>query len=139
MSWNGRRGWLRTGLSALFFGSGLVHLLWPDVYLPMMPPRLPYPAALIFVSGGAEIAGGLGLLFPPTRRLARYGLIALLVAVFPANMQMAINGFASGAPPLVLALLLARLPLQPLLVWLVYRCDSSPRTTARAPAMAARM
>jgi uncharacterized membrane protein len=79
---------------------------------------------LILVSGVAEIAGGAGLLFPPTRRAARYGLIALLVAVFPANIQMAINGFTDGATPFVLALLLARLPLQPLLIWLVYRSDA---------------
>jgi uncharacterized membrane protein len=121
----GRRGCLRAGLSALFVGSGLVHLVRPDVYLPIMPPYLPYPAVLILLSGVAEIAGGVGLRFPPTQRAARYGLIALLVAVFPANIQMAVNGITDGASPLVLALLLARLPLQPLLLWLVHRCDSS--------------
>jgi uncharacterized membrane protein len=132
-----RGGWLRAALSALFIGSGLIHLIRPDVYLPIMPPYLPYPSTLILVSGVAEIAGGAGLLFPPTRRVARYGLIALLVAVFPANIQMAINGFASGAPPFVLALLLARLPLQPLLIWLVYRCDSPTQSASRTPDMAA--
>jgi uncharacterized membrane protein len=78
----------------------------------------------MLLSGVAEIAGGVGLLFPRTRHVARYGLIALLVAVFPSNIQMAVNGFTRGASPLLLALLLARLPLQPLLLWLVYRCDS---------------
>jgi uncharacterized membrane protein len=126
-------------LSALFVGSGLIHLVQPDVYLPIMPPYLPYPAVLILMSGVAEIAGGVGLLIPPTQRAARYGLIALLVAVFPANIQMAVNGFTDGAPPLILALLLARLPLQPLLIWLVYRCDSSARAIRSTPAMAERI
>jgi len=65
-------------LAALFIASGLVHLVRPRVYLTMMPPYLPYPSELILVSGVAEIAGGIGLLLPPTRRVARYGLIALL-------------------------------------------------------------
>jgi uncharacterized membrane protein len=133
-----RSGWLRGMLAALFIASGLVHLVRPRVYLPMMPPYLPYPSALILVSGVAEIAGGIGLLFPPTRRVARYGLIALLVAVFPANIQMAVNGFTNGDSPLLLTLLLARLPLQPLLIWLVYRCDSATRSGSRTPDMAAR-
>ncbi|HEY7021460.1 MAG TPA: DoxX family protein [Ktedonobacterales bacterium] len=131
-----RNRWLRAGLSTLFIGSGMVHLIRPSVYLPMMPPYLPYPSELILVSGVAEIAGGIGLLFPPTRRAARYGLIALLLAVFPENIQMAINGFASDAPPLVLALLLARLPLQPLLIWLVYRCACPTQSASETPDMA---
>jgi uncharacterized membrane protein len=119
-----RGGLLRWALAALFVGSGLIHLMCPRIYLPIMPPVLPHPVELILVSGVAEIAGGAGLLFPPTRRAARYGLIALLVAVFPANIQMAINGVTDGATPFVLALLLVRLPLQPLLIWLVYRSDA---------------
>jgi uncharacterized membrane protein len=119
-----RGGLLRGALATLFVGSGLVHLIHPDTYLSIMPPFLPHPLELILVSGVAEIAGGAGLLFPPTRRAARYGLVALLVVVFPANIQMAINGFTDGAMPFVLALLLARLPLQPLLIWLVYRSDA---------------
>jgi uncharacterized membrane protein len=133
-----RDGWLRAALAALFVGSGLLHLFRPSVYMPMMPPYLAYPAQLILVSGVAEIAGGVGLLFPPTRRVARYGLIALLVAVFPANVQMAVNGFANDDSPLVLALLLARLPLQPLLIWLVYRCNPPTQAASKTPDKAAR-
>jgi uncharacterized membrane protein len=125
-----RRGrLLRGALAALFVASGAIHLIRPSLYLSIMPPYLPYPLALILVSGVAEIAGGAGLLFKPTRRVARDGLIALLVAVFPANIQMAVNRFASGASPLILALLLARLPLQPLLIWLVSRSDRRPQWT----------
>jgi uncharacterized membrane protein len=123
-------------LAALFIASGLAHLVHPRVYLPMMPPYLPYPSELILVSGIAEIAGGIGLLFPPTRRAARYGLIALLIAVFPANIQMAVNGFTNGDSPLILTLLLARLPLQALLIWLVYRSDAPVRTARRPPDIA---
>jgi uncharacterized membrane protein len=72
----------------------------------------------------AEIVGGVGLSIPPTHRVARYGLIALRVAVFPSTIQMTVNGFADGVSPLLLALLLARLPLQPLLIWLVSRSDT---------------
>ena len=131
-----RGGWLRGTLAALFIASGLVHLVRPRVYLPMMPPYLPYPSELILASGVAEIAGGIGLLLPPTRRVARYGLITLLVAVFPANIQMAVNGFTNGDSPLILTLLLARLPLQPLLIWLVSRSDAPTRTAPRTPGIA---
>jgi uncharacterized membrane protein len=112
----GGGGWPHGIAAALFIGSGLVHLLRPRVYLPMMPPYLPCPSEVILASGVAEIAGGIGVLFPPTRRVARNGLIALLIAVFPANIQMAVNSITSGDSPLILTLLLARLPLQPLLI-----------------------
>ena len=112
---------LVAALAALFIVAGAVHLIAPAIYLPIMPPALPYKPALILISGVAEIAGGIGLLLPRLRRAAAWGLIALLVAVFPANVQMALNGFASGAAPWALALLLLRLPLQPILIWLVYR------------------
>jgi uncharacterized membrane protein len=112
---------LRGALAALFTAAGAVHLIRPSLYLPIMPPVLPYKAELILLSGVAEIAGGAGLLIKPVRRTAAYGLIVLLVAIFPANVQMLLNSLESEASPFVLALLLARLPLQPLLIWLVYR------------------
>jgi uncharacterized membrane protein len=129
-----RGGQLRGALAGLFAVSGLIHLILPGIYLPVMPPFLPYPVRLILLSGVAEIASGVGLLFPPTCRAARYGLIALLVAVFPANIQMAVNGFSDGATPFVLALLLARLLLQPLLFWLVYHSDAPARALSKSAA-----
>jgi uncharacterized membrane protein len=131
-----RGGWPHGILAALFIGSGLVHLVRPRVYLPMMPSYLPCPSELILASGVAEVAGGIGLLFPPTRRVARNGLIALLIAVFPANIQMAVNGITNGDSPLILTLLLARLPLQLLLIWLVSRSDAPTRTASGAPGIA---
>jgi uncharacterized membrane protein len=95
-------------------GAGVAHLAIPNVYLRVMPPYLPYPAALVLLSGLAEIAGGVGLMIPSLRRSAAYGLIALFVAVFPANINMALHPL----PGIPIALLWLRLPLQlPLIYW----------------------
>ena len=74
----------------------------------------------MLISGAAEIAGGLGLLVPETRRAAGLGLIVLLIVIFPANIGMAVNAEDHSIPE---PLLWARLPLQPLLIWLVYRAS----------------
>lgn len=79
----------RTLLALLFLGSGVVHLVAPQAYLRIMPPYLPAPHALVAISGLAELLGGLGLLLPATRRIAAWGLVALLLAVWPANIYMA--------------------------------------------------
>lgn len=119
---------LRAGLALVFGVSGVVHLAAPGVYRPIMPPWLPAPSALIAVSGACELLGAAGLLallapsalpLPAVRVATRYGLVALLFAVFPANVQMALDGFTQGAPPLVLALEVARLPLQWVLIMAV--------------------
>jgi uncharacterized membrane protein len=106
-------------MMALFFiAAGLNHFLNPAPYLSMMPPYLPYPNALNLISGAAEILGGVGILLPLTRVWAGWGLILLLVAVFPANLNVALHGWKGEhiAP----WLLWARLPFQPLLIALVY-------------------
>jgi len=113
----GRR-WLRAGLALLFVGAGLLHFIKPETYLRIMPPALPVPRLLVLLSGVAEVAGGLGLLLPATRRWAAWGLLALLVAVFPANVYMV--GLASELH-LPAWVLWARLPLQPLLGWAVWQ------------------
>ena len=97
-------------LAAAFVGAGVLHLAAPGVYDPAMPPWLPAPRALIAVSGLAEIAGGAGLLVPRTRRAAGWGLVALLVAVYPANVWMALSADGPGWA------LWGRLPLQGVLV-----------------------
>lgn len=108
-------------LAALFVVGGALHFARPEAYLRIMPPGLPHPRALLLASGAFEIAGGVGVLIPRLRRSAGWGLAALLVAVFPANVYVALNPaetVGSGVPPLLLWL---RLLLQPLLiVWVLW-------------------
>lgn len=104
---------LRHLLPALFFTlAGLNHFRDPALYASIIPPVFPAPQLLVTISGAAEIAGGLGLLWPPTCRLAGWSLVALLIAVFPANLHIALHGFRN----LPNWLLQARLPFQLLLI-----------------------
>lgn len=116
------------GLVALFLVAGVLHFVVPGVYERIMPRWLPAHRALVLVSGAAEIAGALGLLVPALRPAAGWGLLALLVAVFPANVQMLQDARASGAAWWVQAALWGRLPLQPLLMWWVWRAAIQPGT-----------
>lgn len=80
----------RVILGLIFILAGTLHFIIPDAYLRIMPPTLPAPLLLIDISGAAEILGGIGLLVPFTRHLAAWGLIALLIAVWPANIYTAV-------------------------------------------------
>jgi uncharacterized membrane protein len=107
-------------LAAFFVGSGVNHFLSPRFYRAIVPPRLQGQAKLVVeVSGVAEIAGGLAVLAPRSRRLAGAGLIALLAAVFPANLYMAREPKRFSRVPRWA--LYARLPLQPLMMWWAWR------------------
>ena len=108
----------RYALALLFVGAGVLHFLRPATYLAIMPPALPVPLALVYVSGFFELAGGLGLLPARTRRLAGWGLLALLVVVFPANVYMALIHEQLHIPGWVAW---GRLPLQLPLLWWVWR------------------
>lgn len=111
----------RALLGAVFIVAGANHFRSPEPYLEIMPPYLPAHRELVALSGAAEIAGGLGALIPATRGMAGWGLLALLFAVFPANIYAAQNGmkvFGMAVPPWLLWL---RLPLQVLLIVWVYR------------------
>ena len=112
----------------LFTSAGVAHFVNPDFYVRIVPPYLPAALALVYVSGVCEILGGVGLLVRPTRRWAAYALIALLVAVFPANLHMATDSarFAAevGVPEWTL---FARLPVQLLLVaWMAWIAKPRP-------------
>ena len=76
-------------LSLVFIVAGPLHFVYPAGYLRIMPPYLPHPLALVYLSGLAELLGGAGLLIAYTRRAAAWGLVALLIAVWPANVYMA--------------------------------------------------
>ena len=115
----------RLVMALFFIAAGLNHFRSSAIYLSMMPPWLPWPETLNLISGAAEIAGGIGVLVPATRRAAGWGLIALLLAVFPANLQVALHGWPQADLPGWV--LWARLPLQPLLIaWVYYSCLRQP-------------
>ncbi len=122
-----RRG--RWALAGMFTMIGLLHFLRPDLFMRIMPDYLPWHRELVLLSGFFEIAGGIGLVIPRVRALAAWGLLALLLAVFPANLNMALTPerFADVGPAWVFW---ARLPLQPLLMWVIYRCALAGRPAA---------
>jgi uncharacterized membrane protein len=97
-------------LSAAFVFAGATHFTRPEFFVAIVPPLLPAPLLLVYVSGVAEIAGGAGVLIPRLRRLAGFGLLALLVAVYPANIHMALH--PEQFPETSQAALYARLPFQ---------------------------
>ena len=104
-------------LAIFFVFAGLNHFLNTKFYLAMMPPYIPAHYELVILTGILEILGGIGLIFPFTRSWAGYGLILLMVAVFPANIYMAMNPEKFSVSRWALYL---RLPLQFLLIWWIY-------------------
>jgi uncharacterized membrane protein len=119
---NSTRLLLRIMAALFFIGAGINHFLKPQFYRQIVPPLFPARSLLVMVSGICEIAGGAGLLIPPLRRPAAWGLIALLCAVFPANVYMAISPQQNPGRYFSHWLLWARLPLQLVIiawVWFV--------------------
>lgn len=112
---------LRWALTILMVVAGLNHFRSPALYAAMIPTALPMPLILVYVSGAAEIAGGLGLIFAATRRWAAWGLIALFIAIFPANLNMALHHMPLGTVQVPAWLLWARLPLQLVLMAWAWR------------------
>lgn len=113
---------LRFLLAFLFIVAGALHFTHAQFYLAIMPPYLPFHLALVYISGFFEIVGGIGLLIPSLRGYAGYGLVALLFAVFPANIYMAVNEVRVGNASFSPVLLWLRLPLQFALMALVLWC-----------------
>lgn len=119
MNW---RVTFRILLGIFFVAAGANHFRTPEIYLGMMPPWLPAHLTLVDVSGVAEILGGIGILVPATRTFSAWGLIALLIAIFPANLHVAMLGHMPGFDfsPFVLWL---RLPFQFVLIgWVWWSC-----------------
>lgn len=107
-------------LGLAFMGAGVNHFLMPKTYERIVPPSMQGRAKdIVAISGVAEFAGGLGVLLPWTRRPAGLGLIALLAAVFPANLYMARTPEHFSKIPRWA--LYGRLPLQPLMMWWAWR------------------
>jgi uncharacterized membrane protein len=118
-------------VAAVFYiAAGSLHFVKPAPYLRIMPPYIPWHAAMVRVSGAFEILGGLGMMVPATRRAAAFGLVALLIAVFPANIYMAMHPVEAGASAIAPVLRWGRLPLQALLIWWLLWC-TRPRYVLR--------
>ncbi|HEY5977604.1 MAG TPA: hypothetical protein VIT85_07080 [Solirubrobacterales bacterium] len=114
----------RTGLAAFFTTTGILHFVIPRSYEAMMPPSLPAHREAVIASGVAEIVGGAAVLPGRSRRFGRWWLLALLLAVFPANIHMAVNPEQVRGLDLEKVprwVLWARLPLQPLCMLWVWR------------------
>ncbi len=106
---------------------GVMHFVRSDWFVAIMPPYIPYHLAMVYISGVAEIVGGVGLLLERTRRLAAWGVIALLIAVFPANIHMAMNHVVPPGMEVSPTALYLRLLFQPLMIWLVWWTALSDR------------
>jgi len=111
-------------LAVFFVFAGIMHFLATPFYLKIMPSYVPFHLEMVYISGFFEILGGVGVLIPQLRRLAGYGLIALLIAVFPANLNMAINNIQIDGILIPKSLLWLRLPLQLVLIAWVWWCTS---------------
>ncbi len=108
-------------LSFFFFAAGINHFVNPDFYIRIMPPYLPWHLELVYLSGFFEIALGLLVMIPRYTRLAGWGLIALLIAIYPANIHMAVNSHLY--PEVPAAFHLIRLPLQLVFIaWVWWVC-----------------
>jgi uncharacterized membrane protein len=106
-------------MGAMYVTAGLAHFAFPRLYQGIMPDYMPAHRALVVLSGVAEIAGGIGVLIPRTRRVAAWGLVILLVAVFPANIWMVQHPERFSGMPLWA--LWMRLPLQLLFIAWAWR------------------
>ncbi len=124
------RSVLRVLLAVAMVYVGVLHFVRPSGFVSIVPSYLPAPLTLVLVSGFFEVLGGLGLLLPRVRRAASYGLVALYIAVFPANVNMAVRHLPFGDSPTPEWLLLLRLPLQLVLIALALYVG---RTNRRAP------
>jgi uncharacterized membrane protein len=119
---------LRVLLAIFFVTAGVLHFVNSGFFEQIVPPYLPWPLEIVYISGVFEILGGCGILIPRLRRAAGWGLIALLIAVFPANLHMAINDvYVNGkaTPPLLLWL---RLPMQLVFIVWVWWCADLRRS-----------
>lgn len=114
-------------MAALYLVGGVMHFARTSFYLQMMPPYLPSHLALVYVSGVAEIVLGIGLLSPRLSRLAAWGVVALLIAVFPANVYMWTGHVAIDGHPVPGWFHALRLPAQALLIaWAYWHTRPGP-------------
>ena len=111
-----RKEILRGVLAVCIIIVGITHFTHPEQYARIVPPQLPYPVGLVYISGVFEILGGIGLMIPFISVAAAWGLIALFIAVFPANINQAINSIPIDGIPHHPILYWVRLPFQAVLI-----------------------
>ena len=111
---------------------GITHFSVPEQYARIVPPQLPYPFELVYISGFFEILGGIGLVIPFVSVAAAWGLIALYIAVFPANINMAVNSIPIDGIPHIPWLYWARLPFQAVLIAWAYWYTRKPKSQPAA-------
>ncbi len=112
-----------------FFIGGIMHFARPDLFLRIVPPYIPYALATVYISGAFELLGAIGLWVKTTRSLAGYGLMLLTVVVTPANIYMLQHADVFSEMPQWA--LLARLPFQLLLIWLIWWCSRKEQTNKK--------
>lgn len=110
-----------------FVCAGVMHFVKPRMYRAIVPPYLPAPEALVYLSGIAEAGGGLGMMLPSKRSRARWWLVATLLAIFPANVHMARHPEQYPKIPGGARALRLRLPMQALLILWVVAAGRPPR------------
>lgn len=98
-----------------------MHFAYPELFVRIVPPYIPFPLACVYISGAFELSGAIGLWVKGARSLAGYGLMALAIVVTPANIYMYQR--ADLFPYIPEWLLLVRLPVQALLIWLIWWCS----------------
>lgn len=122
------------GLFAFFMiVAGISHFIIPGIYIKIVPPQLPYPEAIVYISGFFEILGGIGLLVPPTSQAAAWGLLVLIIAVYPANINMAVNHIHIDNIPDGNWFQAIRLPFQFVLIAWAYWLTKPDETTKDYP------
>lgn len=116
-------------IGGIFAVSGVVHLVKPEVYEPLIPVWLPGAREIVLASGVAELVCAAGLAHPRTRSAAGWASAALLVGVFPGNVQMAVDAMGTDNTGLKVGSV-ARLPLQAPLIWLAMKAARSTATSS---------
>jgi uncharacterized membrane protein len=131
-----RKEQLRVMLAICIIAVGTLHFAVPDPFVKIVPMSLPHPLALVYISGFFEILGGIGLLLPPVSQAAAWGLILLFIAVFPANINMAVNQIDLPGIPDSSAFRWGRLPFQAVLIawaWWYTRPDNLKQQVSLIP------
>lgn len=125
---SGDLNWRVLVVALFFVVGGVAHFAATDVFAGIVPDYLPAPVLLVWISGVAELLGATGILIPRLRKLAGYGLIVLCIAVFPANLNMALH--PQQFPDIPPWLLYLRLPLQLIIIGFIWTAIRPIRATS---------